>query len=94
LVLIFSGCRSYLAKYDSVNIFEPCAVLGLSLAIGFDGAGYIYVADTVPGEVNAYAPGASGNAQLVRWITVYQPGSMAVTKAGYPGADNQDAALR
>jgi hypothetical protein len=70
----------------------PDAVLTGDLSgpssVGFDGAGYMYVADAgvhVYGGVKVYAPGSTGNAQPVRVITSYtqQFVWLAVNKAGY-----------
>ena len=51
------------------------------ISLGFDGAGYMYVSD---GSVKVYAPGASGNDQPVRSISVpAEPFWLAVDASGY-----------
>jgi hypothetical protein len=58
--------------------------------IGFDGAGYLYVSDSVLNQVRIYAPSASGDATPVQVLQLPNGGpldsggcAMAVNKAGY-----------
>jgi hypothetical protein len=58
--------------------------------IGFDGAGYLYVSDSVLNQVRIYAPGSSGDATPVQLLQLPNGGpkdsggcAMAVNKAGY-----------
>ncbi len=54
--------------------------------LALDGSGYLYVSDVSVNQVKVYAPGASGNDNPVRTITLPAPGQpeeLAVSKAGY-----------
>ena len=79
-----TGILRFPLDADGLPARQPDGMLsGLSepLSVGFDGEGFMYVADSP--QVKVYAPGATGNAHPVRVINLAGPEFLAVDAAGF-----------